>query len=137
MPQLPSVTLAALRKIRPDEVRLLWVNDWYDGPLEAVVEHAGERCLMVLNDRSSLGDEGGPHRWVLIRLTAEQAVDEEWWHALFVQHVGEHWCMHKEPHARVVGPQDPELFHRPLRARPPREYATDEVIGWLDEMPQA
>ena len=39
-------------------------------------------------------------RWLLVRLTPEQAAEEERWHLLFAQHVGEHWCFHPDsPHA--------------------------------------
>ena len=40
---MAAVDLTALPKMAPTDLRLLWVNDWYDGPLEAVVENAGER----------------------------------------------------------------------------------------------
>jgi hypothetical protein len=137
MTEPPVVDLAELRRIAPEEVRLLWVNDWYDGPIEAVVEHEGQRCLMVLHDRRALGDDEQPFRWLLVKLTREEQAEEERWHALFVQHVGDHWCMHAEPHAPATGPRDAELFYRPFRARPPRDLAAAEVLGWLDEIPKA
>jgi hypothetical protein len=135
MSVLPPIELATLRKIEPTDVHLLWVNDWYDGPLEAVVEHEGARCLLVLHDERALHVAGEPYRWLLVRLTPEQQADEERWHTLFAQHVGEHWCMHKEPHPKVPGPRDPELFFRPMRARPPRDLAKSDVLGWLDQIP--
>jgi hypothetical protein len=137
MADLPPVDLAKLPRIDPGAVRLLWVNDWYDGPLEAVVEHAGERCLMVLHDRRALGTGDHPFRWLLVRLAPEQIAEEERWHALFAEHVGQHWCMHPEPHPPLAEPGDPERFYGPLRARAKVDLTGNAVLGWLDEIPTA
>ena len=109
----------------------MWVDDWYDGPLVAMVEHGGERCLMVLIEDSE------PYRWLLIRLTPQQLAEEQVWHDLFAQHVGEHWCFHPDtPHAfPEKAPIDPDLFYRPYAARPAPDYRANALIGWLDEMP--
>jgi hypothetical protein len=135
---IPKVDLATLRKLTPRDVRLLWVDDWYDGPLEAMVEHDGERCLMVLYDREVLGTEE-PYRWLLVRLTPEQRADEEKWHDLFAKHVGEHWCMHPETPHQVTEdePIDPDIFYRAYAARAAPDFSKNEAIGWLDEMPAA
>jgi hypothetical protein len=135
--KIPDVDLAALVKLAPGDVRLLWVNDWYDGPLEAVVEHGGERCLMVLHDPTSLGVEGF-YRWVVFRLSPEQRAEEERWHALFAEHVGEHWCFHPEtPHAfEGNGPLDPDRFYSAYAGRGPVDLTGNAPVGWLDEMPR-
>ncbi len=133
--KVPKVELETLTKIAPSDLRLLWVNDWYEGPLEAVVEHGGERCLMVLHHEDDSSDQ--PYSWLVIRLTPEQRSDEEKWHALYVEHVGEHWCFHG---AAVVHPSPPderapETFFRALRERSAPELASSMVVGWSDEMP--
>lgn len=136
MSEIRHVELSALPKVEPDRVRLLWVNDWYDGPVEAMVEHAGEHCLMLLHDERAIGSDE-PLRWILVRLTPEQRAEEERWHALFARHVGEHWCMHPDPHPTNPGPRDTELFYRPFRERSARDFRNNDVLGWLDEMPRA
>ena len=37
---MQDVDLANLRQLKAADLGLLWVNDWYDGPLEAVVRPA-------------------------------------------------------------------------------------------------
>ncbi|MBX3225279.1 MAG: hypothetical protein KF795_32540 [Labilithrix sp.] len=135
MTKLPEVELAALGKISPDALRLLWVNDWYDGPLEAVVEHSGAPCLMVLHDEG--GSAEHPYRWLLIRLTPEQRADEERWHALYAEHVGDHWCFHGSAvqHPAPAPEHDPSRFFSAYRERPALDVTANEVIGWADEMP--
>lgn len=129
--------LTSLPKLASADVRLLWVNDWYDGPLEAVVEVSGDRCLMVLHDPTSLGAEGF-YRWVVFKLTPEQLAEEERLHTLFAEHVGTHWCFHPEtPHAKVAGEDaDPEKFYGAYRMRPELDLRNNVAVGWLDEMPK-
>ena len=135
--KVPEVELATLPKIAPSDLRLLWVNDWYDGPLEAVVEHASERCLMVLHHEDASAEQ--PYSWLVIRLSAEQQADEDKWHALYVQHVGEHWCFHgptvAHPRPEPEPEPDAERFFGALRTRPTFDLAASTVVGWADEMP--
>jgi hypothetical protein len=135
--KVPDVDLTTLAKLAPGDVRLLWVNDWYDGPLEAMVEHGGRRCLMVLHDQSSLGTDGF-YRWVVFPLTPAQAAEEQSWHALFAEHVGEHWCFHPEtPHGFGDDiSRDPEKFYAPYKKREPLDLTASTAVGWLDEMPK-
>lgn len=135
--KIPQVELSTLKKLPPTDLRLLWVNDWHDGPLEAVVELAGEPCLMVLHSEDPTSDKS-PYRWLILRLTPAQRADEEKWHALFVEHVGDHWCFHDStyPHPKTTSPTpQPEKFYEPYRARPRLDVSTNEVLGWADEMP--
>jgi hypothetical protein len=136
--KIPQVELSKLKKIAAADFRLLWVNDWYDGPLEAIVELADEPCLMVLHSEDPTSDKS-PYRWLILRLTSDQRTDEEKWHALFVEHVGDHWCFHdttKYPHPNPATPNPkPEKFYEPYRARPPLDVSNNEVLGWADEMP--
>ena len=135
MTKLPEVELAQLAKIAPDELRLLWVNDWYDGPLEAVVEHSGERCLMVLHHEDIGADQ--PYCWLVVRLAAAQLADEEQWHALYAEHVGEHWCFHGHAvdHPPPSSDPAPERFFDAFRRRPDLDLSHGSVVGWADAMP--
>jgi hypothetical protein len=135
VPEIPGVDLTALTKLEPGELRLLWVNDWYDGPLEAVVEHSGERRLMVLHAGDRV-DVTKPMRWVLFRLSPDQWTDEERWHSLFEEHVGHHWCFHHAtPPEESDEALDTALFYEPYAKRPKRDLDATAASGWVDEMP--
>lgn len=139
MSRIPNVSLEKLPKLAPSDLRLLWVNDGYDGPLEAVAEHAGAVCLVVLH--SETGDAEQPYRWLVIRLSDEQRADEERLHALFVEHVGDHWCFHgaeipHPPPSAAESARDPEKFFAPYRSRPPFDVRTNVIVGWTDAMPE-
>jgi len=133
--KIPEVELAKLTKIASIDLRLLWVNDWYDGPLESVVELNGESCMMVLHSEDRSSEK--PYRWLILRLTPEQRADEEKWHSLFVEHVGDHWCFHgpSVPHPKPNPKPTPEKFYEPYRQRPPLDVSANTVLGWTDEMP--
>ena len=132
---MAAVDLTALPKLAPTDLRLLWVNDWYDGPLEAVVEHAGEQQLMVLHGEDQV-DVDRPMRWVLYRLSPEQWEDEQRWHALFEEHVGHHWCFHHpEPPPEPAEARDAKLFYEPYGKRLPRALTAAAATSWVDEMP--
>ncbi len=135
MAKVPSVDLSSLSKLAPSDLRLLWVNDWYDGPLEAVVEHRGERCLMVLHNHDFASDK--PYEWIVLRLSPEQLAEEERWHTLFAENVGDHWCFHAhvKMHAEGAEGRDPAKFYDAFKTRTPLDLSKSEVIGWLDEMP--
>lgn len=137
MPTFPSVQLERLTKLASSDLRLLWVNDWYDGPLEAVVEHRGASCLMVLHHHDLTSDT--PYKWVVFTLTPEQLADEQKWHSLYVEHVGDHWCFHDDAvieHARAVQPRDPERFATLYKDRDDLDLSANVAIGWTDEMPK-
>lgn len=137
MPTFPSVQLERLPKLSPSDLRLLWVNDWYDGPLEAVVEHRGARCLMVLHHHDVASDN--PYRWVIFELTADQLADEQRWHGLYVEHVGEHWCFHDGsvvPHSTPAQARDPDRFQTLYKERKNLDLSANVALGWIDEMPK-
>ncbi len=134
MAEIPAVDLASLPKLEANALRLLWVNDWYDGPLEAVVEDAGERRLMVLHGDDRV-DVDKPMRWVLFRLSPEQWKEEERWHALFEEHVGHHWCFDHPPVPEATDAHDSRRFYEPYAGRAPRRLEASSACGWVDEMP--
>ena len=80
-------------------------------------------------------DVEAPMQWVLFRLSAEQWVDEERWHALFEEHVGHHWCFHHEPPPEPTEARDVKRFYEPYATRSPRALATSAAVSWVDEMP--
>ena len=136
MPEFPVVDFSALPKLAAGDLRLLWVNDWYDGPLEAVVELAGERCLMVLHRKAGADvNVEEPMQWVLYRLLPAQWAEEERWHALFEEHVGHHWCFNHEATPEPADARDTKRFYESHATRTPRSLGANTALGWVDEMP--
>ncbi|WP_164008669.1 hypothetical protein [Pyxidicoccus trucidator] len=124
-----GLELAHLPRLPDGEVRHLWVNDFWDGPLEGLAEYHGERCLYVVAEPDRIAAHDEERRWVLYRLTAEQLREEEHWQALFVLHVGGN----PGQTGAAAGERHPELFYEPYQAqyRPPR-LAREQALGWFD-----
>ena len=123
-----KVTVRA-RKVT-NQVSVLWVDDFYDGPISGMAEIAGERYRFDLIDYNMLGtEEDHPVYW-LIKLKPEQLASEEEWHELFCQNVGTHFDYTGRPPL----PDDQvnmDAFYVPFRSRTPPDYGKNEVIGWF------
>ena len=132
VPAVVSLDLSSLSELDVAGVRLLWINDWYDGPIEALVEYRGERLLMLVQDPDVI-TTNEPWRWVLFRLTTEQLAEEDRWHRLFVEHVGPHWDCTGGPHSEPS--EQPARFYAPYKERTPRDPNQLEPIGWIATMP--
>ncbi len=138
-----SATTSTLPELAETDVRLLWVNDWYDVPSEAVVEYRGRRCLLRLEDPAGLDAslEGvGTVRWLLFPLDAAQLAEHTRWHDEYALLVGTHWCFHDEPHETFAEQDDedrqPERFLATHRNRTPVPIETLTPIGWLGALPK-
>ena len=49
--------IAVVPQVSRENVRLLWSNDWYDGPLTGIAEVNGVKFLFDIVDRNVLGAE--------------------------------------------------------------------------------
>lgn len=130
----------ALPRIDAAAVRLLWVNDWYDAPIEAVGEHDGVACLLRLADPAAL-EAGSGVRWLLYPLGDEQLAEHRRWHDAYVRNVGGHWCFHEDPHDVVARPDAlgasrlAETFLAEHHDRSPVPLESLVPTGWLDALP--
>lgn len=76
-----ALDVSTLPFVEYDSIQELWVNDFYAGPLEAVVELAGERLLLVSLDRPP----EWPRRVVLFRVPPERMEWERQEHEAFAR----------------------------------------------------
>jgi hypothetical protein len=125
--------LTALPTLAASELRLLWINDWYDGPIDAVAEYRGERCLFALADPNLIASSRD-WVWLLLRFSPEDLAEEEHWHRLFLQHVGDHWNCTGETHPPASGQHD--LFYKPYKERSARDLTHYVPIGVVHQMPE-
>jgi hypothetical protein len=127
---LSKSALSNVQEVARTEVRILWVNDFYDGPLQGVAEVHGARYLFDIIDREALGTEDESRMYWLIALSPEQWREEVGWHELFCRKVGTHF----DYTGRPVPPAEevcPDEFYEPYRHRKQTDYSDNEVIGWF------
>jgi hypothetical protein len=73
-------------KISEDDIQILWVGNWYDGPLDGMCLYKGEKHWFTCKDEWG---EDFWRRFNVVKLTPEQIAEEEKWHSLFVEKVGD------------------------------------------------
>src|SRR5207302_398939 len=105
-----------VQEVARADVRMLWVNDFYDGPLQGVAEVHGRRYLFDIIDRDALGTEDESRTYWLISLSPEQWREEEGWHDLFCRKVGTHFDYTGRP-ALPAAKVSPDEFYEPYRRR--------------------
>src|SRR6185437_8368811 len=99
-PSLPVLTVADLRSRYPrvgkERLHFLTTSGYWDGPLSGMVQYGGEICwfniITPLDEEPTANPEtdgfGEPRTFALFRLTEAQVLEEQRWHALFMDKVG-------------------------------------------------
>ena len=122
---------AAYPQIPRRELRILWIHDYYDGVISGMLVYDGRlRWFECCN----LSFDHQPRRFVIRDLNDEQVADEEKWHALFVEHVGDHWTMREDRERGTVKPvEEHARFYEPYSKRVPPDYSRQSILGWFEE----
>lgn len=76
---LRKLDTAVIAQIPRDQVRLLWSDDWYDGPISGMAQVQGARYLFEMIDRDVHGAEEEHRKYWLIELNADQLNEEVQW----------------------------------------------------------
>ncbi len=69
----------------PGTVKIDWSDDWYDGPLSGMCTFDERRFYFFLVNVA----EDSTRTYALFELSAQQLVDEEYWHQEFLKNVTE------------------------------------------------
>ncbi len=128
--ELQSSDTKRLEEICRDNLTILWVNDYYDGPISGMANFRGARYLFEMIDRGLIGGEEEHRDYWLIALDEHQLQEEKEWHELFCQNVGTHfdYTGRSSLPPRQV---DMEAFYEPYKKRVPPNYKDNDVVGWF------
>jgi hypothetical protein len=112
---------------------MLWIHDYWDGPLSGMLLHDGKLRWFECCNAWPETDDAGARHYVIRELTELDLAEEEQWHALFEEHVGDHWTIHDDGHRGSVKPASEQAkFYEPYRRRTPPEYSTRPIVGWFE-----
>src|SRR4051812_4011706 len=114
--ELAPDALSEVAEVPAGAVRVLWVDDFYDGPLSGIAEWGGRRFRVEMTGRSTLGQEEGARRYWLIALSPEQLKEEERWQDLFCTHVWTGFDYRGRPENRAPASEHSK-FYEPYAAR--------------------
>ena len=123
------------------DVKLLWHDNFWDGPLSGLLLWRNERLWFQMQEEYEPpgGVEPVPWPWyrrfLVIRLTAGQLGEEEQWHELFRRCVGTHTdYRHDETtEPATVHPKEQWAeFYDAYNRRVPPNLSANEVVGWFE-----
>ena len=117
-------------RIPKDSVRLVYHNNYWDGPISGVVKFDGKRYYFDQCDE----EENGKRRYVMYELSDEQWKEEDYWHDLFRTHVGTH-TEYDENGKRGIGAtkerEEWEKYYSKEASRVPLNLEQNEIVGWF------
>jgi hypothetical protein len=126
---LDALDLTQFKKIDVREVRFLWVHDYYDGALSGALVHREKICWFEY-----CGESANRRRYVVLELTSAELDDERHWHALFEQHVGDHWTTRDDGSRGSVRPvEEHAKFYEAYALRAQVDYSRNPILGWFEE----
>jgi hypothetical protein len=124
-----GVDLSLIAKLERASVRMLWINDYYDGALSGAAEFDGRLCWFSYVDDDDLG-----RRYLLHELSERQRAEERRWHALFVEHVGDHWTSTALGSSGVVKPVETHSkFYDEYNKSVREDYSKNVILGWFED----
>jgi hypothetical protein len=119
--------LAKLDKLESSDIRPLWVHDYYDRMLSGAVLLGGKIRWFELCSETDTH-----RRYVIYDLTDAEAEEEERWHALFVEHVGDHWTFKEEAGGTVKPASEHAKFYDVYATRRAVDYSRNPILGWFE-----
>jgi len=122
--------ISGVESISQDEVKFLHCNDYRDGPLEGVMELKGKKYYFLACDGDEEAENGGVRSYAVIEMSKDQQDKEDYFHDLFVSHVGSHFEYDKS--GKLM--PDKELKDKTEQDKFYSEYARSE--GFLIEKSQ-
>jgi hypothetical protein len=120
--------LANVAKIDARDLRLLWIDDYYDGALSGAVLVAERLCWFAF-----CGEVADRRRYTVHALSDAEAANERHWHDLFVEHVGDHWTYDEDGSRGTVKPlSEHAKFYDAYAKRAPVDYTRNAILGWFE-----
>jgi hypothetical protein len=118
---------AGLPQINKNAFRILWCDDWYDGPISGLLLYQDRRYLFATFDEL----DDGTRRLFVFEPSKEELRQEEDWHRLFVQKVGSHYT-YLDAKGIECTPEQWREFYDVYEKRAKPDYSDNSVIGWFE-----
>jgi hypothetical protein len=137
----PDGSYQRFPKIHMQEIRFLWIHDYYDYARTGMAVYRGEKCWFAIASEDSIRDDHLFSDFVLVRLRPEQFTELEYRHELFKKYVGDYWD-YDEDGTRARKTQNPglhyhqtgqhHLFYDAMKNREQPDLSGNELIGWYE-----
>ena len=119
--------------LREGDYSLLWISDFWDGPISGMLLHAGREQWFEMfreNDDDDSLDQWY-RRYAVVALTAEQMAKEHEVHEDFRRYVGTYWDVGSPG---VYRPEEEHhlFYDKHLEYCRTRRFDENEVIAWFE-----
>jgi hypothetical protein len=115
-----------------EEIKIIFATNWWDGPLSGLCLYNGEKHWFQATEEWYEEDKPYWRRFAVVKLTPEQIVDEEKWHELFKEKVGESLPYVDGVLVRNTEPLKPkEKWHEFYDVYKHNEYC-ENIVGYFE-----
>ncbi|GAA3915726.1 hypothetical protein [Litoribacillus peritrichatus] len=130
-----NIDYSGIDLLQMPKLKWLWLNEFFDGPLQGIVEVEGKLgicCFVEESDNES--EQGWYRKFVVLELSDEQIKAEQYWHNEFVKYVGDHFKCNPDSSRITVGAQKPksewDKFYVPYKEKYQPNFESNKVLGW-------
>ena len=132
-----------LPQIERSNMKVLWHNSYYDGPINGMMEYNSKKCYFEkcddFLDHPEMvtlweNDELPPwyRRYVVYELTDDQIVEEDYWHNLFREFVGTH--TDHQPGGSMKPKSQHHHFYSRYKEKKTLILSNEQKIGWFESL---
>ena len=119
----------SIPKIEESDLRVLWMDDYYDGMLVGMLEYGNRKFRYeIITDFT---ENIRPRVFAIIELTQEQINEESYWNNLFIKYVGNHNNFDSDDELKQHPQTMHHLFYDQYKQRTASNYDLNMVKGWF------
>ncbi len=133
------------------DIKLCWHNDYWDGPINGILNYKGNMCHFKLCDNVKFTCLTKDHesydpntdnleqiqdrRFLVFKLTDAQIAEENKWHELFKEYVGTHTDYDEFGHLNgmLLDKSSWSRFYDEYVNRIPMSFKNEQIIGWYEQ----
>lgn len=116
-------------KIDDTELRILWMDDYWDGMLEGMLEYKNNKFrFQIITDYK---EDSRPRIFAIIQLSERQIDDATEWNTLFKKYVGNHMNLDSDEDLQQHPQTMHHFFYDKYKQRSRPDYDLNIVKGWF------
>lgn len=124
-----------LPKLSPADYQLLWISDFWDGPVSGLLRHgAREYWFEMCQENDEVAQGQWCRRYAVVALTPDQLAYEHRVDDDFRKYVGSYWDCRAPAESRGFHPQEQHhlFYEQYLSYCRNRNFEASPVIAWFE-----
>lgn len=112
---------------KAESIKLLYANDWWDGPLSGMCQYNNESLYF-----NYIGDVDDLYLYIAYRLTPDEFQSEAERHDDFVRYVGDHYCFTTDGSNNKRPQSEWHRFYDKYENHHPEYFDESKIVAWFD-----